>query len=165
MRKTPVVLGTLSIIFGSLTAAWSLFAPWVTPMFQKFQDVMHTLAPNDPVQAAQMEGAVKSLEATSWYMYLSCGIFELFSIVLIVIGVGLRSRRPWARRAAVYWSAAGLAWLTGSAIYTIGWLQPLQRAVQHQVYAEHGVTPVFELSAGSQAATVVFSMIFYAAFN
>ncbi|MDB4970706.1 MAG: hypothetical protein JWN44_6395 [Myxococcales bacterium] len=164
MRKTPVVLGTLSVIFGSLVGAWSLLAFFIGPMMHKLADVTKNLPGQGELQAAQMEVATKQLEGQHGYMMASATVFLIMSALLAVIGVGLYRRRAWSRRAALYWSVVGLVELVANIVFQVTWLQPRQRAIQDAVYATHNVVPPFQLGSGAQTGMLAAGMLLYAAF-
>jgi hypothetical protein len=164
MRKTPVTLGTLSIVFGSLIGAWSILAFFLGPMFSKLSEFTRNLPGQGELQRAQMEGATAAMEAQAGYMKLSATIFLLMSAALVVIGVGLRGRRLWAKKSALAWSALGLLLIVVNTVVAFAWLQPRQREIQHAVYVAHGVTPPFEFGAGSQGALTIFGMLPYVVF-
>jgi hypothetical protein len=164
MRKTPVTLGTLSITFGSLIGAWSTLAFFLGPMFAKLSEFTKNLPGQGELQRAQMEAATAVLDAQSGYMKVSSVVFLLMSAALVVIGVGLRGRRRWARSGALAWSVFGLLLLVANSVAALGWLQPHQREIQQAVYAAHGVTPPFELGSGSQGVLTIFGMLLYAVY-
>jgi len=164
MRKTPVVLGVLSIIFGSLTTVLSLLTAFIGPSLTKLTQFAANLPSQGELQRAQMEAAAASFSTLGRYIAVSAAIFSILSIALVVIGVGLYRRRPWARRASIAWSLVGIAFVIASFVFTVGYAQPQQREVQHAIYAAHGVTPPFELSAAAQTAMVLFSSLLNCAF-
>ncbi|MCU1281187.1 MAG: hypothetical protein JWM53_4733 [bacterium] len=164
MRKTPVVLGVLSIIFGSVTAVLSLLTLFIGPFFSKLSQFTANLPGQSEAQRAQMEAADASFAALAGYMKVSSAAFLIMSVALVIVGVGLYRRRAWARRAAVAWSLAGIVMVVVNFVFSVAWMQPHQREVQHAIYAAHGVTPPFELGAGSQTALVFFSTLMYCAF-
>jgi hypothetical protein len=164
MRKTPVVLGVLSIIFGTLTGGCCLLAPLIGPMFAKLSELTRNVAVQSELQRAQMEAATAALTAQAGYMMVTSTVLGVMSIALIVIGVGLYRRRPWARRAAVWWSLVGLLLIVVNYVYAIGWLQPHQREVQDAIYAAHGVTPRFQMARQSEIVASLFGVLFYAVY-
>ena len=84
MRKTPLVLGALSIVFGVITAALMTFAVLAAP----------------PSDAGSAEGR---------YQVMSTSTFAVLSLLLIVVGVGLARRKRWSRVAGIAWALAALA--------------------------------------------------------
>ncbi len=164
MRKTPVVLGVLSIIFGALVATFSLLGFALAPLFGKMTDFANKLPNQTELQRAQLEAAQAVLDSQIGYMRVSAAVFLVMSTALVAIGVGLYRRRAWARRATVTWAALALLLVVFNTVAAIGWLQPHQRDIQHAVYAAHGVTPPFELPAGAQSGIMLFSALLYAAY-
>jgi hypothetical protein len=164
MRKTPVVLGTLAVVFGSLVGAWSTLAFFIGPMLHKLGDFTKNLPGQGELQAAQMEAATKQLDAQGGYMMASSTLFLIMSAILVVIGVGLYRRRPWARRAAIYWSVVALVELMVNTVFAVAWLQPKQREIQDAVYAAHHVTPPFDVTGGLQTGALAAGMLLYASF-
>jgi hypothetical protein len=164
MRKTPVVLGVLSIIFGSLTAVWSLGMLFMGSLFQRIGELTANLPGQTELQRAQLEAANESFAQIDWYMKLTGVLYLVMSVALVVVGVGLYRRRVWARRATVMWALAGIAFTVVNTIFQIAWLQPHQREIQAAVFARHGVTPTLELGAGAQVTMAIVSLLMYSAF-
>lgn len=164
MRKTPVTLGVLSITFGALTALGSVFTFFLGPMFEKLFSFTRAIAPQSPLQTAQMEAAEAVLKAQNPYTQASAAVYVVMSVALIVIGIGLYKRRPWARRGAIGWAALALVELVGNGVFSFVWFQPHLREVQRAVYAAHGLAMPFGTSPAFTGGTVLFSLFIYAAF-
>jgi hypothetical protein len=164
MRKTPVVLGVLSIIFGSLTAVTSFVSMGLGPLFAKLGQFTRDLPGQTETQRAQLEASQVSFAHLTSYLVVSSAIFVVMSTALVVLGVGLYRRRAWARRATVGWAIVGLALTVGSFIFSVAWLQPHQLEWQRQVYAARGVTPPFELGRATHIATALFGHLLYCAY-
>ena len=98
MRKTPVVLGVLSIIFGSLLAVMSLLTLAVGPLFSKLSQLTANLPGQGELQRAQLEAADASFASMAGYMKVSSLFFLIMSVALVIIGVG-STAGAWARRA------------------------------------------------------------------
>jgi len=164
MRKTPVVLGVLSIIFGSLTAVFSLVGMAMGPMFAKLAHFTDNLPGQSETQRAQLAASQASLAHMTSYLVVSSAFWVAMSIALIVVGVGLYRRRAWARRATVAWAVVALVLVVGSFVFTVAWMQPHQIQWQHEAYAERGVTPPFELGESSRTVLALFGHLMYCAF-
>ena len=164
MRKTPVVLGVLSIIFGSVMAVSSVVTALMGPLFQKLGDLTRNLPGQTELQRAQMEASSDSFAHMTPYLTTSSIIYAVMSIALVVVGVGLCRRRALARRATICWAGLALTLTVANAVYMIAWMQPQQRQVQRTVYAAHGVTIPFELPSGVQTGMVLASALLYAAY-
>jgi hypothetical protein len=85
VRRTPLVLGALAIVFGALTAGLMLFA-------------LFAAAPSPEISAEQR-----------FYQVASTATFSAMAIALVVIGVGLARRRRWSRVAGIAWAIVALA--------------------------------------------------------
>ena len=166
MSKAPKVLGTLSIIFGSLIAAWSplsLFA-------RSFMGGMQTMVKSLPVRpgmrdpSVDLGAAVAIFDSQAGYMRFSAMVMTLMSIALIVVGVGLLKRRVWGRKAAIGWSVLGLLVLAAQCTAFFAWLQPLSDQVRNNYYLAHNTTPPPNLSAAATGTTAVIVWLFYASF-
>src|SRR4051794_1455135 len=141
MRKTPVVLGVLSIIFGSLTALMSLVGMGMGPFFAKLAQVTRDLPGQTEVRRARLEASQASFAHVTSYLYVTSTVLVIMSIALVVIGVGLYRRRAWARQATVAWAIVALTLACGDFIFNVGWMQPHQLEWQREAYAARGVTP------------------------
>ena len=64
MRKTPVVLGVLSIIFGSVVAVLSLVAMGMGPMMAKLSQLTANVPGQTDAQRAQANALVSSPPTT-----------------------------------------------------------------------------------------------------
>src|SRR6185436_573062 len=94
MRKTPLTLGVLCIVFGSVTALWKGFGLFLNSMSGSTMKGFTSLMAAAPRRPGQPDPAVL-----------------LFAIALIVIGVGMYKRQMWARTAAIGWSALALVYV------------------------------------------------------
>ncbi|HEY2747854.1 MAG TPA: hypothetical protein VGL86_24700 [Polyangia bacterium] len=164
MRKTPVVLGVLSIVFGMLSAACCMLAPLIVPMLAKLSEITGALPGQSDLQRAQMEAAQAALTAQATYMTVTSIVLGIMSISLVVIGVGLYRRRRWALRPTLWWALLGLALVVVNYVYALGWLQPHQRELQQAIYAAHGVAPAFQLSRTSEIVGSIFGVAMYSAY-
>jgi hypothetical protein len=164
MRKTPVVLGVLSIIFGALTATCCLMSGLMVPFFKRVSTLANNVPGQGELQRAQMEAATAAFDSMGGYMTVTSIVLGAMSVALIVIGVALYRRRAWARRATVVWGLVAIALTLINTVYAIGWLHPQQLAAQHAIYAAHGVTPPFEMGRGGTAASTIVGALFYLAY-
>jgi hypothetical protein len=117
MRRTPVVLGVLSIVFGSLVAAYASFQLASQSLARDFAERLAQMsaasAPREgrPDPRLVLEGVTRALSDLGPYpAAISAGLVVL-SLALIGVGVGLYRRQPWSRPAALLWSAAALIFL------------------------------------------------------
>jgi hypothetical protein len=164
MRKTPVVLGVLSIIFGSVGAVMSLLTLFIGPALSKLSQFAKNLPQQGELQRAQLEASDAMFSELAGYMKLTSFTLLVMSAVLVVIGVGLYRRRAWSRPATVTWSLVGVALVVANFFYSTLYQQPHQRAIHDAIYAAHGVTAPFEIGAAGQMGIVLFSSLMYCAF-
>jgi hypothetical protein len=165
MRKTPVVLGVLSIIFGSLHAVWGLGMLFMGSLFQRLGELTANLPGQTELHRAQLEASNEWFAQIDWYVKLCGAISLVMSSALVVVGIGLYRRRAWARHATVIWAIVGIAVVVINTIFAFAWLLPHQREIQAAVFARHGVTPEFDIGAGAaQAAVKIFSLLLHSAF-
>jgi hypothetical protein len=174
MRKTPVTLGVLSIVFGSLIALWKGFGLALNGMTSTFKSLGAMMAaaprrPGDPDPSVMMARAQAVTHELAPYTNALLGAMVLFSVVLIVIGVGLYKRKPWARSAALGWSALALVYLVGEIIVQLGVIQPRMQAMMKDMFASmpNGAPAASMMQAmgGAQGAIVVVtSLVLYAPF-
>jgi hypothetical protein len=161
MRKTPVVLGTLAIIFGSLTAAWSLLYMFVGSLIGKMLDLLRALPGDNAVHVEATEAIVRVQEP---FWRVSYAVYLVMSVALATIGVGLYRRRSWARTAGVRWAMVAILCCVVMAIAQIAYLQPHMREANRAVYAAHGLAEPMDLPPLAQAMSVVIGQLLYAAF-
>lgn len=164
MRKTPVVLGVLSIIFGSLTAVLSLVGMAMGPLFAKLSQMTDNLPGQTETQRARLVAAQASFAHMTTYLVVSSAFYVVMSIALVFVGVGLYRRRAWARRATVAWAVTALVLVVGSFVFTVAWMQPHQIQWQHESYAAQGVTPPFEFGETSRTVLALFGHLLYCPF-
>src|SRR5262245_29896790 len=111
-----------------------------------------------------MEAAQAAFQAGENFLRVNSALYVLASAALIIIGVGLRRRQRWARRAALIWSLLGLVFLLVSTLATIKVLQPRQREARLAVYAAHDVSPPADFASALGTAALLFSSLLYAAY-
>lgn len=169
-RRTPVVLGILNIVFGSVITLWALFGllmqnsvkEW-TQLFTKFAGhVPHR--PGAPDPAVMMQSMVKALEALKPYQYAMSGGFLILSIACIAVGYGLWKRQAWSRQAAVLWSIAALAFIPVQLWLQVGVVLPMTNQIVMESFKSSGLpTAMFGAMQGMQGAmTIVMGILFWA---
>ena len=175
MRKTPVTLGVLSMIFGGLIAVYSGFNLVFQSFSGSFMSSMGQLAASAPRRPGQPDPAVmfaKLGEAAKsiapYTMALLTGKL-LFSLALIAIGYGLYKRMRWARSGAVGWGALALIYLVAELMVTIGIVQPRMNAAMQEVFrsmpnGDPGAAMMQAMQGSQGAITVVVNLILYAPF-
>jgi hypothetical protein len=173
MRKTPVVLGVLAMVFGGLqlmfTGVGLASAPFSKQMMgsmgKAFQGLPHQAGQPDLGDAFAKLG--KLTEELKVYTYLTgFGMFA-FSIALIVIGWMLYKRRVQSRMLSVVWAAAALAYLPVMIWVQVKIIQPRTAEVTRQMMAgmdaaASGIMQGMESVQGTM--TVIFYLAFYVPF-
>jgi hypothetical protein len=169
-RRTPVVLGILNIIFGSVIALWALFGLFIqntvkewTQTFTKLM-AMAPHKPGMPDPAQMMEGMVRALDKLKPYQYVMSGGFLLLSLACIGVGYGLWKRQAWSRQAAVLWSIAALAFIPIQLYLQVGVILPMTNQIVLESFRSSGLpTGMMEAMTGMQGAmTVVSGILFWA---
>jgi hypothetical protein len=173
MRRTPVVLGVLSMVFGSLVAAWSAFGlatqSLMRDMTSGFTSSLLAGQPHKPGMpdpAVMMQSMQKMVDELKPYTYMLSGGMIVFSLALVVVGFGLYKRQPWSRPASLLWGAAALAdipfmlWVQTSVII------PKTQAMMTEMFAASGMpSGVFDAAMGMQKGILVVThILFYAPF-
>jgi hypothetical protein len=175
MRKTPVTLGVLSMVFGGLIAAYSGLNLLFQTFSGSFMSSMGQLAASAPRKPGQPDPSVmlaKTAEAAKAIAPYTVALLIgklLFSLALIGIGYGLYKRLRWGRSGAIAWGALALIFLVAELIVTIGIVQPhMNAAVQEAFRAMPNGAPgaaMMQAMQGSQGViTVVVNLIFFAPF-
>jgi hypothetical protein len=140
MRKTPVVLGVLNIVFGALVAAWSLFgligqsfASGMMEMMKGFSKSLPTRPgmPNLPDFYGQMKDLIETVKP---YFTVLLLVKVLFSVALVWIGWGLYRRISSYRKLAVYWSLCAIGINIGEAIFNLAYYLPKVNAILTEFY-------------------------------
>src|SRR5690348_6952329 len=117
MRKTPVTLGVLAIVFGSLVALYSGFNLVIQGFSGSFMSSLGQFAASAPRKPGQPDPSImfaklgEAVKSVAPYTTSLLAGKVLFSIALIAIGYGLYKRRRWARSGAIGWSALALVFL------------------------------------------------------
>lgn len=175
MRKTPVTLGVLSMIFGGLITAYSGFNLVFQSFSGSFMSSMGQLAasaprrpgqPDPSVMFAKLGEAVKSI--APYTSALLTGKL-LFSLALIAIGYGLYKRQRWGRSGAIGWGALALVFLVAELIVTIGVIQPRMNAAMQEVFhsmpnGDPGAAMMQAMQGSQGVITVVVNLVLYAPF-
>jgi hypothetical protein len=174
MRKTPRTLGILAIIFGSLIGLWSLIQLGLTSVSGSLMGNMAATGglphqPGQPDPAVFMAKMQEMMKQLAPYTYgLLTGRF-LFSVALVVIGVGLYKQRRWGRSGAIAWGGLALLFLVAEISINVGIIQPRTTALVQQMFAglpnADQMAPMMNMMKSMQGgATVFLSLLFYAPF-
>jgi hypothetical protein len=175
MRKTPVTLGVLSMIFGGLIAAYATFNLIFSRFSSSLMSGMGQLAANAPRRPGQPDPSLmfsKLGEVVKTILPYTTALMAgklLFSLALIGVGYGLYKRRRWARSGALGWSALALVFLGSELMVTIGVIQPRMNAAMQEVFRAmpHGDPGAAMMQAmqGSQGVvTIAINLLLYAPF-
>lgn len=167
MRKTPAVLGVLSMVFGGLVAAWSLFGLVLQPFFSDFtgsfagaMSRMQAARPGAPDPMAAMQAATKVMEELRPYSYLMSGSMLALSLVLTGVGYGLYRRRAWSRLASCLWALAALAYIPFQLYLQIRVIQPRTMTAMAAAFAaQQDAAQVLGAMGGMQSGITIFMHI------
>ena len=141
MRRTPVTLGILSMVFGSLIAIWNaaqLAVSIATPALVSHMSALTKNLPQKPGQPDPQLVMSRMAEASrelAPYTEALLGGKLILSIALIVIGYGLSQRRSWSRSGAIAWGGLALLFTFAEAIVQATIIQPRTAAVMKAVMA------------------------------
>jgi hypothetical protein len=169
MRKTPVVLGVLSIVFASLVVLWSGAQLAMQGMTSNILSDIKT-----PARAGQPDLSVvmkRAAEVQKEMMPITATIqggMVALSVVLFVVGLGLLKRQVWSRRAAIAWGAVALLFLPVRIYLECGVVLPRAQAVAQEAMAQIGTADashlVSSLQSAQSAATAGLLVLLYAPF-
>lgn len=173
MRRTPVILGVLSMVFGGLVAAWSLFGLLTQSMVKDFSGTFGSAMmklgpprPGAPDPQAMMAEMTKMMEALTPYVYTLTGGMLAMSLLLGVVGYGLYRRQAWSRPAALLWAAGALAFIPFQLYVQLAIVMPRTQAMMAAAFHNDKLTAgMMDSFAGMQTGiTVVTHILFYAPF-
>ena len=174
MRKTPVTLGVLAIVFGSVVTLYDggrLALSGMSGSINKtFASAMASAprAPGQPDPAVMMERGQALAKQLMPYTMSLMGAMVVLSVALILIGVGLYKRKSAARSAALGWSALGLLFLAADAIVHFNIILPRTQAMMNEMFAAmpngERVGPMMQVVGGAQTGVVAFQELCLAVF-
>ena len=175
MRKTPVTLGVLAIVFGAVVALYDggrLALASLADSFNKTFGAAMASAKSQRGQldsTAMIERAQAVLKDLSPYTMSLLAAMVLFSLVLIAIGVGLCKRMSWARSAAIGWSALGLIYLVADTIVHLTVILPRTQAMMKEMFAsmpngDKASSMAMSVMGGAQDGVIVLQAVCLAAF-
>ncbi len=174
MRKTPLTLGVLAIIFGGAVALYDggrlALTSAAGTLNKTFGAAMANAprAPGQPDPSIMMAKAETLQKELAPYTMSLLGAMVLFSLVLIAIGIGLYKRKPWARSAAIAWSALGLVFLAADAIVHFSVILPRSQAMMKEMFATmpnaDKVAGMMQVVGGAQNGIIVLQEVCLAVF-
>jgi hypothetical protein len=168
MRKTPVVLGVLSMVLGGVTAFTSLFGLMTQPLTKGWMGMFGDLMSKAPRRAGapdpgeMMRRGAEAMEAVRPYQMVLSGTLLVLSLVVVVIGYGLYHRRAWSRAAAIGWAIAALCFVPVMAWIQGGVIQPRTQAAMYDAMPHQGSQQMqFMRTFGRmQAVAAAFGAVF-----
>lgn len=140
--STPRTLGLLSMIFGGLVTATSLFGLLAGKQLGTFS-----------VQPSQREAFDRYLQEIHGYSMVQAAIMLVMSVALFYIGTGQRSYKRWAAGASVKWAIAAFAVLVFNVIGTVVWVMPAMEHLMQNL--PHGRVDTGPIAAGMKIGMVV----------
>lgn len=163
MRRTPVTLGVLSMIFGSLVAFFSLVqlglsaaGPMLTEKVQQLQEARHD--PKAQALKPMLDKEQQTLRELRPYNDGLVGGKLLLSVVLIAVGAGMYKRRRWSRSGALTWSALALLFLVGELLVRITIIQPRTKAIVAEMMAQ-APNPALRALPDAQGAIAIILLL------
>ena len=175
MRKTPVTLGVLSMVFGSLVALYSGF----NLLFQRFSGSFLTSLgqfaasaprkPGQPDPSLMFDKIGAAVKSVAPYTTALLSGKLVFSIALVAIGYGLYKRARWSRSGAIAWGALALVFLAAELMVTIGVVQPRMTAAMQEVFrtmpsGDPGAAMMQAMQGSQGTITIIFNLVLYAPF-
>lgn len=173
MRKTPVVLGVLAMVFGGLQTLLSglgvLSQPFSKELMGGFGKAFSGLPKREgqPDMGQVFDRLAKLTDELKVYTYLANLLMVAFSIALIIVGWMLYKRRMQARSLSVTWAIAALLSLPVQLYIHVMIIQPRTLEVTRQMFEgmPKASSSFMGAFAGVQgAATVIFYIVFYSPF-
>lgn len=146
--SSPRVLGILSIVFGSIVVAFSLFGLAAAGLGS---DMMGS-------RAARRAFEVYAAELQPWSTIATIVMIGM-SLALLFIGIGQRGYRQWAQRAAVAWAIAALVVLAGQFAFHFLVTTP---ALDRFIAGLQRHSPVGDMMSGMGTGLGFASLFFYA---
>ena len=171
MRKTPVTLGVLSMVFGGLQALMSGFGLLAQPMIKQMMGAVGKAfsglpkGEGQPDMGQMMERIGKVTEELKVYNYLTNLTMVALSVALFFVGWLLYKRRLLARPLSVTWAIAALAYLPVQLYIQVKIIQPRMMEVTNSMLAgmPSASSSFAQSFAGVQSVvTVVTQLMLYA---
>src|SRR5262245_17807182 len=172
MRKTPVVLGVLSMVFGGLQALFSVIGiltqPFAKQMMGGFGKAFSGIPKKEgqPDVSEMFDRLAKVMDQLKVYNYLINFAMLLFAIALIVIGWLLYKRRVQSRQFSVIWAIAALAYLPVHLYVQVAIIQPRTTEATLEMMKLPGATgsAMDSMAALQGVLLIVFHILFYTPF-
>jgi hypothetical protein len=173
MRKTPVVLGVLAMVFGGLQLLFTVITLISTPFSKQMMASMGNAfsgmprREGEPDVSQALERIAKVTEELKLYTYLMGFAMLVFSAALIIVGYLLYKRRAQARTFTVAWSAAALAYIPVLLWVQVKIIQPrmMEATKQMMQSMDPNASAYTAMFSGFQGvATVVMYVVCYSPF-
>ena len=172
MRKTPVVLGVLAMVFGGIQVLMSgvslIGQPFSKQMINGMGKAFSGLPrqPGQPDVGDTFERLGRLSEELKLYTYLTGFAMLALSIALIVVGYLLYKRRGQARPFTVAWAITAIAYLPVQIWVHVKVILPRSAAITRQMLAAdpHASGLMDTVSAWQAVGTVIFYAVLYAPF-
>lgn len=175
MRKTPLTLGVLSMVFGGLVAVYSGFNLLFQSFSGSFMSSLGKFAASAPRRPGQPDPSLlfaklgDVMKSVAPYTTAILAGKLLFSIALVAIGYGLYKRMRWARSGAIAWGALALVDLAAELMVTVGIVQPRINAAMQEVFrampnGDPGVAMMQAMQGSNGVIAVGINVVLYAPF-
>jgi hypothetical protein len=173
MRRTPVVMGVLSMVFGGIQVLMSgiglVSAPFSKQMMGGMGKAFSGMPrqPGQPDVGPMFERLARVMDDVKLYTYLINAAMLALSITLIILGWMLYKRRAQSRPLTIAWSVAALAYLPVQIWVQVKVILPRTQEVTRAMLegTNNPASGIMDTMMGAQAiGTVVFYLLFYAPF-
>lgn len=168
MRRTPIILGILSMVFGGLVALWSAAQLGLSIAGPALYGRMGALMKNLPQRPGQpdpqllMARTAEAMRELAPYNDGLMGGKLALSLALIVIGYGLYKRQRWSRSGALGWSALALLFTLVETIVKVTIILPRTNALMKGLMTSTASAELQQrmLSAQSTGTVVMLILLF-----
>ena len=164
----PTVIGIITIIFGSLGAAYNgLCSPAGMIMAGAFKPMFEDMAQSAP--GAGMEMQVAQIEAMSRYLPASLVVYltsTILSVLLLIGGIGVLRRRGWSGRTLNIWAILRILQAIPAVIVTYLMNDAMFEAMEEAAASGGGATAqmpsgIFSVMATVGLAAVIIQLLIY----
>jgi hypothetical protein len=173
MRRTPVVMGVLSMVFGGvqvlMTGVGLVSQPFSKQMMGGMGKALSGLPrqQGQPDMAPMFERLAKVMDDLKLYTYLTGFAMLSLSITLIIVGWTLYRRRAQSRQLTIAWAVAALAYLPVQIWVQVKVILPRTQQVTKAMLegTNNQASGLMDSMMGVQSiGTVIFYLLFYAPF-
>jgi ABC-type bacteriocin/lantibiotic exporter with double-glycine peptidase domain len=173
MRKTPVVMGVLAMVFGGIQALMTGVSLASAPFSKQMMGGMGKAFANLPRKSGEpdvsqvFERLGKLTDELKVWTYLTNFAMLAFAATLIIVGYLLYKRRAQSRKLTVVWAIAALAYLPIMLWVQVKIIQPRTSEITRQMMAsmDRNASGFMETFSSVQGvATVVMVVLMYTPF-